>query len=84
MSHNINNNKESKQTGICQSFICQNFLIGNLPKFYSAKHSCCTVLDCSIRVCQFSSGKPCKQLDKLEPCNTHCLHTRFTIIDGKN
>ena len=27
--------KENKQVGICQSFICQKFLIENSPKFFS-------------------------------------------------
>ena len=40
MSRDIN--KESKQTGICQSFIGQKFLMENLPKFSSTKKSCYT------------------------------------------
>ena len=36
MSHDIN--KESKQIGTCQSFTRQKFLMGNSPKFSSAKN----------------------------------------------
>ena len=35
--------EESKQVGIRQSFIHQNFLMRNSPKFSSAKHLHCAV-----------------------------------------